>query len=188
MLAPIVLPFQITAVVFIVALVGLGILLRRKTAFAIVLMLSFVLFIPSCAGIAFIVDAFRYGQFEYTSAAEIRDHYVDIPMNASSVTLHKYSSGHEIRFNCEPEELAAWTEAVDSRRKDAFDYRPFKLDEGAISNDSRKQSFESLFGRRGWSMPDDVVCYKGWRSRRGSGFDVWYSLENKTEFVRAGYW
>jgi hypothetical protein len=188
LLAPIVLPFQITVVLFVVALVSIGVFLRRKSAIAIAMMFSFILFIPSCAGIAFVVDAFRYGQFDYTVATDIRDPYVDIPKNAKSITLHKYSSGHEMRFICEPGELITWMEVVDNHRKNWIDYKPFKLDEGLISNDGRKRSFENLFGRRGWTMPDDVMCYNGWRSGRGSGFDVWYSPTTKTGFVHAGYW
>ena len=188
LLAPIVLPFQITVLVFVVALVAIGVFFRRKTAFAIALMFSFILFIPSCIGIAFIVDAVRYGHFEYATAVEISDPYVDVPKNARSVTLYKYSSGHEIRFASEKEELEKWMEAVDNRRKDFMAYKPFTRDNAIVENEGRKQSFESLFGRRGWSMPDDVVRYSGWRSARGSGFDVWYSPSTRTGFIHAGYW
>lgn len=188
MFAPIVLPFQITLVILVVVLVSIGVFLRRKSAKAIALIFSFILFIPSCAGVAFVVDAFRYGQFNYTSATDFRDPYVEIPKNAKSITLHKYSSGHEMRFTCEPEELASWMEAVDKHRKNFIDYEPFELDEGLASNEDRNRFFESHFGRHGWKMPDDVVCYKGWRSGRGSGFDVWYSPTTKTGFVNAGYW
>ncbi len=81
-----------------------------------------------------------------------------------------------------------WMEAVDNRRKDFIDYKQFELGERLADNDSRKQSFENLFGRHGWPMPDDFICYNGWRSGRGSSFDVWYSLSKKTGFVHAGYW
>ncbi len=66
-----------------------------------------------------------------------------------------------MRFTCEPEELASWMEAVDKHRKNFIDYEPFELDEGLASNEDRNRFFESHFGRHGWKMPDDVVCYKG---------------------------
>lgn len=188
MFAPVVLPFQITVVVFVVALVAIRILLRRKTALAIALLFSFLLFVPSCIGIALIVDAIRYGQFEYATATEIDDPYVKIPKSARSITLHKYSSGHEIRFACEYEELVTWMKSVDDRRNQFAATTPFELDKGLVDAKVRRQSFGNLFARHGWSMPDDVVHYKGWRSARGSGFDVWYSPSNSTGFIRDGYW
>ncbi len=138
-------------------------------------------------GIGLIVDAIRYGQFEYRTAAEIDDPYVEIPHNSTEITLHKYASGHEVRFTSEQEDLVTWMHSVVNRRQQLANATPFEKYQ-ALKGDDLQRLWDHDFGRRHWPMPDDVVRYQGSRSARGSGFDVWYSPSSRTGYVRAGYW
>lgn len=187
MFVPLVLPIQITAVLFLVALFAICLFAREARSASIALVLAVLLFIPSCLGIGFIVDALRYGQFEYKTAAEIKDPYLKIPPTATSVTVQKYASGHECRFTCEQEALLKYLDTVVDRRKQFANPEPFKRDQ-QNSDDTLRMMWDQDFGQRGWSMPNDVVRYQGWRSARGAGFDVWYSPSSQTGFISAGYW
>jgi putative effector of murein hydrolase LrgA (UPF0299 family) len=68
MLWPLVLPFQITCVVLLVAVAALTAYAspkgwKRATSFVCYSAIGFLVFIPSCTGIMLVVDAIRFGDF-----------------------------------------------------------------------------------------------------------------------------
>ena len=92
MLAPLVLPFKITFVVFAVAWTGAALLMRKPKPIAIVSVLLTLLFVPSCIGVMKIVDSYRYGRFDYASVKEVPDDgYIELPDTATSITAVSYT-------------------------------------------------------------------------------------------------
>lgn len=150
---------------------------------------GFVLFLPILILTGEIVDRVRYGTFQYESATEIHDPYVRIPASARDIILHKYASGHRARFSVEPADLTNWmASVVEARRKEIGQTAPFEEQNSSFNFEGRAGIFESRYSRTGWKMPPDTVWYQGWRSGRGSGFDVWYSPATREGFVDAAYW
>lgn len=193
MLAPLILPLQINCVVVALITLAAAVLWDRQakravSAVALGFLTGFILFIPSLFVVGAVVDAWRYGKFEYASGAEIRDRYVEIPESATNVTLHKYASGHEVRFQVDEVTLLAWMDFVTKKRGDFSKATPFEREEQSTSGDFSQHEWERRFGRRHWARPADIVRYKGWHSGRGAGFDVWYSAESQTAYISASYW
>jgi len=75
MLWPLILPLQITATSLVVAVIAFTVLApklgwKRTTAFPIGALLAILAFVPSCAGVMYGLDQFRFGRFEYQSYSE----------------------------------------------------------------------------------------------------------------------
>ena len=114
MLWPLVLPFQITCCISAVAVaagVAIAPYLKRspKKTFVALTALSFVGFIPSCVGVAMIVDSYRFGTFQYSTFEELHDFRIEryIPKEARTITLNKYASGHTAKYTISEIELKA---------------------------------------------------------------------------------
>ncbi len=193
MFAPVILPLQMTCVVVALMTLMAAVLWERQTkrvllSVALGFLTGFVLFIPTLFVVGAIVDACRYGKFEYARGAEIRDPYVEIPESVTNVTLYKYASGHEVRFQIDEATLLAWMDSVTKKRGEFSKATPFEREEQSTSGEFSQHEWEWRFGRRHWARPADIVKYNGWHSGRGAGFDVWYSAESQTAFISAGYW
>jgi putative effector of murein hydrolase LrgA (UPF0299 family) len=67
MLAPLVLPFQITLAAFAVRWCVGALALRKPTRIAWLSLAAVLLFIPSCVGVMAVVDLQRYGRFDGSS-------------------------------------------------------------------------------------------------------------------------
>ena len=185
--APIVLPVQITFFVMIALVIGLPIVFRRFTKRPVLASIGScaVLGLPLLFLVGAIVDSIRYGEFHHTHASKLNDGYVQLPTDASDITLHKYASGHELKFKTTRASLESWMEALTEKRREYSDATPFELEE---PSEFDVQEFDNLFGDHAWRFPDDATVYRGWRSGRGAGFDVWYSDTKLTAFIHAGYW
>ena len=98
--APVVLPLQITFFVMLGLVVGLPFLYRRFTKHPVLASLGTcaLLGFPMLFAIGSIVDSFRFGEFQHGDAKRLNDGYVQLPTDATEITLHKYASGHELKF------------------------------------------------------------------------------------------
>lgn len=185
--ASLVLPVQITLLVMFMLAIGLTMPLRRVVKHPIAISLGICAFlgIPLLFLIGMVVDSFRYGEFHYDDASGLNDSYVHLPSDSTKITLHKYASGHEMKFRIAKSSLEAWMTEITSQRNEYSDAKPFKLD---VRSENDRRKFIDLFGHHGWRCPDDAVIYRGWRSARGGGFDVWFSDLEGIAFINAGYW
>ena len=166
---------------------GLPFLLRRSMKHPILasLGISAVLAIPMLFAIGFIVDSIRYGEFNHADASKLNDGYVQLPVDATEITLHKYASGHELKFKTTKASLESWMAELTQKRRKYSDATAFEFD---VRSDFDSEHFNHLFGRHGWDYPADAVVYRGWRSGRGGGFDVWYSEVQQFAYISGTYW
>ena len=104
-----VLPFQITAAVFAVALVVSNAAVRKWSFAVLSVSAAVVLFCPACIGVGMIVEAVKYGRFEYADTSGMPAHrYVHLPPEAQNIVLHTSSARHEARFVISTPELEEW--------------------------------------------------------------------------------
>ncbi|MBI1346100.1 hypothetical protein GC163_07405 [bacterium] len=194
MLKPMILPIQITTLVVFLLAVGLYGFLRyrtkyQKSAAMLSVFFAIIAFIPALIATGFAVDAVRYGIFTYQTATQVQDPYVLLPASAKDITLHKYASGHEVMFSVSQAELVAWMVKVTQKLRGYNQNATSFVRDDTLSDPQIAGQFWSLdFGKLNWEYPPDVICYKGWHSQRGTGFDIWYSPSTQRAFIRASYW
>lgn len=185
MFVPLVLPLQVTCVAMCVAFLALVFLLRRfaKRPYLCSLGLCVLATIPTLYLVGAIVDSMRYGEFHHADASRLNDGYVELPAEASNIVLHKYASGHELMFDIDRASLESWINEMEGRWSEFTDPSSFELE-----TEADQLEFSSRFSRGGWKMPPDAVLYRGPRSGRGGGCDVWYCDASQIAFISAGYW
>lgn len=111
MLWPIVLPVQLTfgimvAMIAISTLLAVAFKWKPIRVFVGSIALAFVAFFPSCTGIMSVLDARRFGVFQYATYGDVRDFriYRYLPDSARSIILEKTAMGHRARYSIsEPE-------------------------------------------------------------------------------------
>ncbi|MDM4019463.1 hypothetical protein [Roseiconus lacunae] len=119
MLAPLVLPFQITIAVFAVLWCLGAITLRTPKRIVWLSIAAVILFIPSCTGIMAVVDSQRYGRFDYADASDIpNDGNIELPVKAADITLYRNGAGHYAKFTIDTQSLQSWIEERRSLRLD----------------------------------------------------------------------
>jgi hypothetical protein len=150
------------------------------------MLICFVSFVPGFIVVSEIVGFVVYGEFTYAEASQIHDKYIDLPTDAREIVLHKYASGHAVKFQTSQESLEEWMNQVTESRRKYTDAIPFQRHEEI--EELLIDEFIMRFEQYEWSYPSDVVVYRGWHSQRGAGFDVWFSHSNKTCYISAGYW
>ena len=189
MFAPAILPIQITFFVLLAVVIVLPLFIRRftKHPIAISVLACLIGGLPVLFAVGAVVDSFRYGEFAHENASELNDGYVELPHNSTNIVLHKYASGHELKFKTDAESLSNWmSEWVNDMSQYAADVAPFELDDSL--SDYAETEFLNRFGDHGWAYPSDAVVYRGWRSGRGGGFDVWFSENEQTAYISGSYW
>jgi len=203
MFAPLILPFKITAAIFfvvIVCAVAVPAFTDKpiRKAFAYSVSASILLFIPTFICVGFIVDFVRYREFTYDKRSEITDPYVRLPDTANTITLHKFASGHYVKFAVEHDDLMDWLADRGAEKEDRL---PENVDDDKLADwlasrglpedyflDSLRAEFEFQFEPFGWQMPDDTEVYRGPYARNGAGGSVWYSKDAGIAFLNTGYW
>ena len=196
MLAPIVLPFQITVAVFAVLWCAGAMRLRTPKRIAFLSLACLVLFIPSCVGVMTVVDSQRYGRFDYDIAAKVpKDGYIEIPTNASEITLYRNDAGHWAKFVVDTPSLKSWIDAHRSLRPDlnanhdddewvpkqTNTQRPDILEQN-------QQTFDNRFPKTGWKYDPSMVELDVRLSDRGGGYTVWHVPSTGITYLSAGYW
>lgn len=192
MLWPIVLPLQITACVLL-TLVVLATLAapfvkwKRLPTFIGLSVLSLLAFIPTCNGITSIVDARRFGVFDYQTFNEVDDFRVEryLPPAARDITVDKRAQGFRARFTISQTELDTYMNEVWSLYGSRSVVKRGEMSAMALVD---KESHERNFGDLGWSYLDDATEFYGPTAENGAGFSIWYSPTRRIAYQRAGYW
>ncbi len=196
MLAPLVLPFQITVAVFVTFWCVGALTLRTPKRIALLSVASVLLFIPSCVGVTALVDSQRYGRFNYALASEIPDDgYIELPAHAAEVTIYRNAAGHWARFTISTPSLRSW---IDERRSLRPDLNPqHDEDEWAANGgdaqppdllERNQQVFRSRFPDTGWTYGPSMLEMHVSRSDRGGGYTVWHVPTTGDTYLSAGYW
>ena len=160
MLAPLVLPFQITLAAFAVLWCVGALILRKPTRIAWLSLAAVLLFIPSCVGVMAVVDLQRYGRFDYAAVSEIPDDgYIELPATATDITLYRNGAGHWAKFTIDTPSLRSW---IDERRSLRPDLNRHHDDDEWLAKATERQRPDMLelnqqiFGNRfpetGWGL------------------------------------
>jgi len=192
MLWPLVLPFQITFCV----LAGLVALLtsfapvlkwKCRAALGVSLGLAFVAFIPSCTGIMTIVDAQRFGVFEYDSFSEVDDFRVErfLPTQARGITLDKFAVGHRAKYSISESELRSY---LDGLWHQYGEYSAIPRDELGDGASASAESFDYYFGDLGWPALENAIELHSPVESDGGGATYFFDPTTNTAYHRAGYW
>jgi hypothetical protein len=195
MFASIVLPFQITVSIFaILIVVALALLVAKKITsrtLSIIATTVIVLFIPSCIGIQMVVDKFRYGKFQFESAAQMKDGYVIPPSINTDITQYRYDGHEYLQFKCEFNELIRWVESEYVKYgigipKNGFVEKIINLDSEIYNHNGKK--FDDMFKNTNWKCPAPVTIINGPRSSRGGGYIIWYSNIDQIAYLYLNSW
>ena len=160
MFAPLILPFQITLAVAVLVLFAVQFYVRRKYALGIALAAVFLLFIPSCTGIMFAVDVYRYSRFDYATARAFRsDGWIKFPPGATDIVLYRRPNGYRAKFAITTDVLQAWTDkmrALRPKRNRSISNTEFTVPEPPRwgNDDELQAAYEKQFSQRlagtGW--------------------------------------
>lgn len=191
MIWPIVLPFTITfwilvVIVVLVTAFAPALKWRRGKTFGIIFLLCCLAFIPSCVGIMAVVDAQRFGVFQYESYADLKDFRVEryLPTQARKITLEKFAAGHRAKYSISKLELTEYLDDLWDRFGQHSAFSRDELDDGANIS---ANSYERIFGDLGWPVFDALEFHSPVQGD-GGGATYYFDPETDTEYHRAGYW
>lgn len=192
MLWTVLLPIKLTLCLFAV-LVALVTLLapvlkwKRGTTFLLTTILAGVAFIPSCAGIMKVDDAHRFGIFEFSAFADVRDSRIEryLPRKTRNIVVEKSSSGHCAKYTISESELlefldGLWNEPGQSSAIDRDDFG-----EGASVTE---EDFQREFGRLGWPPLSRAALYHSPVQSNWAGAIYFFDRNAGIAYHRAGCW
>lgn len=189
---PVVLPFQITLVIM-----GVLVLVRTCLAaihgrrpvgtFVMATGLAMLCFIPSCAGIAFLVDTQRFGIAHYPTHDAIWNFHApkSIPKEATEITVDKFASGHRARFKISKSDLERWLDEIWKEWGDSSVIKREVLDDRSVVT---ADDFPKEFIAYDWKPVAETTLYGSPFSARGGGFEIWYSPSDGIAYQRCSYW
>lgn len=189
---PVVLPFQITLVsmgILVIIRTGLAASNGRRPVgtFVMTTGLAMLCFIPSCAGIAFLVDTQRFGITHYSDHQSIWNFHApkSIPTSATEITIDKFASGHRARFKISESDLESWLDEIWKEWGDSSVIeRKFRDDRSVVN----ATDFLNEFRDYDWKPAAETIRYGGPFSARGGGFEIWYSPSEEIAYQRCSYW
>ena len=190
---PIVLPFQITCCVLVIAVVVLTLFAPPKNwnrfkKFVLYSIAGLIAFIPSCAGIMTAVDAVRFGDFTYPTYSQISDFRSKryMPESATDIQMRKHANGYLARYTLSPHEFDSYLNGLWETygEHSAVDRGEF-YDEGKTVD---PESFNSTFDGLGWDCPLNAIVYYSPSESDGGGATYYVDSDSKLVFQRTGFW
>lgn len=192
MLWPIELPVRITFWIMI-ALIGVSTLiavaLKRKPVrvFLASTMLAFIAFIPSCTGIMALLDARRFGVFQYANYAEVQDFriYRYLPPTAQSIALEKTAMGHRAKYLISEAEMRDFVDLIWRKWGDGSAIERTGLREGEVV---KPDEMDYLFRDLGWPPLSNAIRFHSPVAGNGAGAQYFLDVSSGIVYHRAGYW
>ncbi len=190
---PAVLPAEIafwalaTVVVFVTA-VAPSLKRRRVRTFWVASSLAIAAFIPSCTGIMFVVDGFRFGDFEYTTFEEIKDFRAQryLPTACSDISMRKQASGYRARYSISSDEFHVY---LDNLWQEYGEYSAVKRGdmsgEGSPASEEEQRAF---FAELGWRPLEHAIVYHSPSESDGGGAVYYFDSIAGVAMQRTGYW
>lgn len=182
MFAPLVIPFYITCAGLLLWLIICVAKFRQSKRFVIAIILGFVLFVPSCVGVALVTDMFRYGEFHYKLGKHAISGRVQLPPTARNIILHRTGASHVARFECTEAELLAWL--ANYRARWSYARPPSTSEERfaaprPVHDSYMQQHFPELHVQRLWHGPI---------ADNGATFTVFQATSPTIFYVSSNYW
>jgi len=192
MLWPLILPAQITFWLLLAVVASLTALAprvnwKRGHAFNISLVVALLAFVPSCTGVMTILDAQRFGIFQYSSFTDIHDLRIQrfLPTQAQSIELEKYAWGHRAKYSITQSELTQILDGLWHKYGPSSATPRDKLDDGKTVTD---ESFKHVFHGLDWLLPPEAIEFRSPVERDGGGATYFFDPKTETAYHRAGYW
>ncbi|WP_146410052.1 hypothetical protein [Allorhodopirellula heiligendammensis] len=134
-----------------------------------------------------VLDAKRFGVFEYQTFDEVDDFRVEryLPSVAQNITVNKYAQGFRARFSISQEQLDAYMDGVWSKYGDRSVAKRGEMSAMELVDE---KSHELCYGDLRWPHLDDATEVYGPTASNGAGFSVWYSPSKRIAYQRASYW
>ena len=192
MLWPIELPVQLTfaimgAMIVISTLVAVALKWKPMGVFVGAVALAFVAFVPSCTGIMSVLDARRFGVFQYATYDDVRDFriYRYLPDSARSITLEKTAMGHRAKYSITEVEMRDYIDRLWLECGGASAIARSDIEEGEIV---RPEEFELRFRELGWPPLTNAIRFHSPIQADGGGAEYFLDVSSGTAYHRAGYW
>jgi hypothetical protein len=150
-------------------------------------LLSLVTFIPSCCVVMRVIDARRFGVFEYAVFDQVSDWRVEryLPPGARGITLEKRAGEFRARYTIDEVQLRAYVDASWHRFGDRSVTKRVDVSSRRVTS---SDELRDRFGDLGWPPLEDARELVGPSAPNGAGFQVWYSPSQRTAYETAGYW
>jgi hypothetical protein len=192
MLWPIVLPVQLTfwimlAMIAIATLAAVALKWKPNRVFVGSVALACVAFIPSCTGIMSILDARRFGVFQYASYGDVQDFriYRYLPDSARSITLEKTAMGHRAKYSITEAEMRDYIDRLWKECGENSATARSELEEGQVV---KPEEIEYQFRKLGWPPLTNAIRFHSPVQRDGGGAEYFFDLSTGTAYHHAGYW
>ncbi len=192
MLWPMILPFKITfcCIAGLIALLTLAAPLanrKRLHAFLGAKLLGILAFIPSCTAVMHVIDARRFGVFEYATFDDVDDFRVEryLPPTARGITLDKQATGFRARFQITETELSSYLDELWENDGDRAVVKRGGMFAMAVVD---PKSHEHDFGDLGWPHLENATEYYSPTAGNGAGCSIWFSPSEGVAYQRAGHW
>src|SRR5690606_33215297 len=130
--------------------------------------------VPSCTGIMFIVDEFRFGTFEYATIQDIDDFRARryLPPAARGITMLKQANGYRARYSISAPELHAYLEHLWDRYGEASAVeRDQRFSEGSPAY---KEVQEFFFSELGWEPLENATVFYSPSEADGGGATYYF--------------
>ena len=192
MLWPIILPIQLTSLIMVFAIVTVTVIAAAKNwkpgvAFVLTSAVAIMAFVPSCNGIMSLLDARRFGVFQYASYDDVQDFRIEryLPPAAKAITLEKTAMGHRAKYSITETELREYIDQL---------WNKFGQLSAAPRGDSSEREmasadeFDLWFRGLGWPVPKNAICFSSPTEADGGGATYYFDPDSGTAYHRAGYW
>ena len=192
MLWPLVLPVKITfwllvALVLMATIGSVRLKWPTRKTFVIASVIAFVGFIPSCTIVMSIVDARRFGVFEYASYDEVRDFRIErfLPPAAHNITLEKTFIGHRAKYTISESELKSFLDGL----WDAYgEYSAVPRSNLKDGEPVRSEQIQMDLRGLDWPPMTDAVRFQSPVEGDGGGATYYFDRATGVTYHRAGYW
>ncbi|MFN8741107.1 MAG: hypothetical protein ACK5YR_14365 [Pirellula sp.] len=186
------LPVKITfwilvAVVVLVMIVGNGRNWAPLKSLAIISSVVFIGFVPSCAIVMRIVDAQRFGLFQYASYSDVQDFRVErfLPPAAQDITLEKTFIGHRAKYTISESELRSYLDGHwNAYGKYSAIPRSDLKDGESVMSEEIEDDFQGL----NWPRMGEAIRFHSPVEHDGGGATYYFDPVSGTTYHRAGYW
>lgn len=192
MLWPIVLPFKITfwciaALIALATIAAPRVKCKRLPTFLAATVLGVLAFVPSCTGVMHVIDARRFGVFDYETFDQVDDFRVEryLPPTARAITLDKQAGGFRARFHITEAELSSFLDELWENNGDRSVVKRGEMSSMAVVD---LKSHEHDFGDLGWPHLENATEYFSPTAGNGAGCSMWFSPSEGVAYQRAGYW
>jgi len=193
MLWPIVLPFKITfwsLTAFVVLVTAIAPVLKWKRAKTLLVstLLAMLAFTPSCTGVMYLVDAMRFGYFEYATFDDVNDFRAEryLPTAASNIKMHKHANGYRAQYTISDAEFHAYLDKLWA------EFGEFSaVERGEMSGEgspASQEELERLFSEFDWKSLENAIEYYSPTEADGGGATYYFDCEGGVAYQRTGYW